>query len=89
MGGDRSPSAAPSPAPGTSYAQAAKKPRGARKPAGHPGNQRACPGQHHGQELADMRLLLGAVGQLLPPDNQPRSICLRAGGRCPPPNHHV
>ncbi|KAH6922358.1 hypothetical protein HPB50_013398 [Hyalomma asiaticum] len=60
------PAAASPPAPtsqetGISYAQAAKKPRGARKPPGHPGYQRACPKHHHGQELADMRLLLRAL----------------------------
>ncbi|KAH6946704.1 hypothetical protein HPB50_014618 [Hyalomma asiaticum] len=59
------PAASSPPAPtsqetGISYAQAAKKPRGARKPPGHPGNQRACPKHDHGQELADMRLLLRA-----------------------------
>ncbi|KAH6919671.1 hypothetical protein HPB50_029343 [Hyalomma asiaticum] len=59
------PAAASPPAPtsqetGISYAQAAKKPRGARKPPGHPGYQRACPKHHHGQELADMCLLLRA-----------------------------
>ncbi|KAH6929153.1 hypothetical protein HPB50_023952 [Hyalomma asiaticum] len=59
------PAASSPPAPtsqetGISYAQAAKKSRGARKPPGHPGNQRACPKHHHGQELADMRLLLRA-----------------------------
>ncbi|KAH6944317.1 hypothetical protein HPB50_002690 [Hyalomma asiaticum] len=37
-----SPPAPTSQETGISYAQAAKKPRGARKPPGHPGNQRAC-----------------------------------------------
>ncbi|KAH6926773.1 hypothetical protein HPB50_022158 [Hyalomma asiaticum] len=65
------PAASSPPAPtsqqtGTSYAQAAKKPRGARKPPGHPGNQRACPKQHHGQEMADMRLLLRAMLEAFP-----------------------
>ncbi|KAH6933933.1 hypothetical protein HPB50_019125 [Hyalomma asiaticum] len=53
-----SPPALTSQETGISYAQADKKPRGARKPPTLPGNQRAYPKQHHGQKQADMRLLL-------------------------------
>ncbi|KAH6935814.1 hypothetical protein HPB50_010305 [Hyalomma asiaticum] len=72
-GGDGNPSTAAASSPpvptsqetGISYAQAAKKPRGARKPLPHPDNQRAYPKEHHGQELADMRLLLRAIPAFL------------------------
>ncbi|KAH7947181.1 hypothetical protein HPB52_008062 [Rhipicephalus sanguineus] len=43
---------------------------------------------HADQENANLRLLLRAVADLLPPENQLRSICLQAGGVHPPNSHH-
>nr|XP_037280370.1 uncharacterized protein LOC119173680 [Rhipicephalus microplus] len=40
------------------------------------------------QENANLRLLLSAVADLLPPENQLRSICLQAGGAHPHSSHH-
>nr|XP_037286219.1 uncharacterized protein LOC119179252 [Rhipicephalus microplus] len=40
------------------------------------------------QENANLRLLLRAVADLLPPENQLRSICLQAGGAHPHSSHH-
>ncbi|KAH8027936.1 hypothetical protein HPB51_011166 [Rhipicephalus microplus] len=40
------------------------------------------------QENANLRLLLRAVADLLPPENQLRSICLQAGGTHPHSSHH-
>ncbi|KAL1479730.1 hypothetical protein MTO96_051623 [Rhipicephalus appendiculatus] len=43
---------------------------------------------HLDQENTNLRLLLRAVADLLPPENQLRSICLQAGGVPPPNSHH-
>ncbi|XP_049271408.1 uncharacterized protein LOC125758366 [Rhipicephalus sanguineus] len=43
---------------------------------------------HADKENANLRLLLRAVADLLPPENQLRSICLQAGGVHPPKSHH-
>ncbi|KAL1479265.1 hypothetical protein MTO96_051990 [Rhipicephalus appendiculatus] len=40
----------------------------------------ATPESHLDQENTNLRLLLRAVADLLPPENQMRSICLQAGG---------
>ncbi|KAL1445370.1 hypothetical protein MTO96_029226 [Rhipicephalus appendiculatus] len=49
---------------------------------------KATPESHLDQENTDLRLLLRAVADLLPPENQLRSICLQAGGVPPPNSHH-
>ncbi|KAL1481361.1 hypothetical protein MTO96_034524 [Rhipicephalus appendiculatus] len=41
---------------------------------------KATPESHLNQENTNLRLLLRAVADLLPPENQLRSICLQAGG---------
>ncbi|KAL1468234.1 hypothetical protein MTO96_025604 [Rhipicephalus appendiculatus] len=43
---------------------------------------------HLDQENTNLRLLLRAVADLLPLENQLRSICLQAGGVPPPNSHH-
>ncbi|KAL1473220.1 hypothetical protein MTO96_003885 [Rhipicephalus appendiculatus] len=52
----------------------------------HP--RRQPPESHLDQENTNLRLLLRAVADLLPPENQLRSICLQAGGVPPPNSHH-
>ncbi|KAL1421775.1 hypothetical protein MTO96_022823 [Rhipicephalus appendiculatus] len=49
---------------------------------------KATPESHLDQENTNLRLLLRAVADLLPPENQLRSICLQAGGVAPPNSHH-
>ncbi|KAL1478322.1 hypothetical protein MTO96_035106 [Rhipicephalus appendiculatus] len=49
---------------------------------------KATPESHLDQENTNLRLLLRAVADLLPPENQLRSICLQAGGVPPPNSHH-
>ncbi|KAL1427083.1 hypothetical protein MTO96_017741 [Rhipicephalus appendiculatus] len=49
---------------------------------------KATPESHLDQENTNLRLLLRAVADLLPPENQLRSICLQASGVPPPNSHH-
>ncbi|KAH7961602.1 hypothetical protein HPB52_010720 [Rhipicephalus sanguineus] len=81
---------APSKDPCQSGAQQRGPPAGSKKRgSAEPRRPKKAASQPHAdQENANLRLLLRAVADVLPPENQLRSICLQAGGVHPPNSHH-